>query len=268
MAMMCKSVKADELDNYKNGKWVGEFKYDGSRVVYEYGKFWTTDRMSFGKSRDVTYKFPELAHTKINAKLDGEIVAETGRFEDTGSRIHLQDKVFIRISAKKNPVIYHIFDIIEVNGEDVTHLPLLDRKQLLKSIKFDNERFQLVEWTENIQQLWDKVVKEKKEGIVLKSKDGGYVNRRSFDWLKCKNFKEDIVLVERYEEMPNNKGITLYMDNNQRLACLGGQSVDVRSAIEEQGQIRVEIQYLTKDNKANGKEGEMVYRFPSFKRVI
>ena len=257
------------LDKYiKTKHYYGEAKKDGVRIQYDKGKFWTCDRFSFKKSRDVTWKFPELKHTPIKAVLDGELMSESEKFEDIGSRIHLQDKLLIRISAKKNPVIYHIFDITEVNGEDVTHLPLMQRKELLKSIEFDNPRFKLVEWTEDIQKLWDKVVKDKKEGIILKSKDGSYVNRRSWEWLKVKNWQEEIVLVEKYDEMPNNKGISAYMDNGQRLAILGGQSVDIKNMIDEQGQIRVEIQYLTKDKKANGKEGEMRYRFPSFRKVV
>ena len=264
--MMCKSVKESELDTFTNGDWVAERKFDGSRIVYKYGKFFTQDRFSFRDSRDVTYKFPDLTHTKINAVLDGEIFAESGKFEDTGSRIQLEDKLGIRISSKKNPVIYHIFDIMEITGESVEHLPLSQRKELLKSIKFDNPRFQLVEFTTDIHSAWNKVKEDKAEGIILKRLDGRYEWRRSNDWVKCKNWKEEEVLCESYEENP--KGIRLTMSNGQGLQCAGGQSHAVKDLIDRNGSVRVEIQYLTKDEKAGGKEGEYVYRFPSFRQVV
>lgn len=267
MAMMCQSIIEADLDKYCDGNWIAEAKLDGSRIHYANGKIFTTDRFSFQPSRDVTWKFPELEHAKINAVLDGEMLAESGNFEDTGSRIHLQDKLLIRISSKKNPVIFWIFDIREIAGENVEHLPLYKRKELLKAISFDNPRFELVDYTKDIKNLWESVKAEQKEGIVLKRWDSPYENRRSYSWLKCKNWHEEIVLASKYEEMPNDKGITVYMDNDQRLAVLGSQSMNVRRAIDEQGTVKINIQYLTKAPSADGK-GKIVYRFPSFRTLV
>lgn len=264
--MMCKSIKEEELDNYCNGQWLAEPKKDGSRIVYRNGKFFTQNRASKRDSRDVTHKFPELNHEPMNVVLDGEIVAESGSFEDTGSRIHLEDSLGIRISAKKNPVIYWVFDIIEIEGESVEHYPLLKRKELLKTIDFENPRFEILPYTTEIKELWERIKKEKKEGIILKKIDSTYnFTKRSNDWLKCKYWKEDVVIVKEYEENP--KGIRLTMDNGQGLQCAGYHAPPVKKEIDERGQARIEIQYLTVGKKADD-SGDKVYRFPSFKRMI
>ena len=269
MGMMCQSIRPEEMDKYKGDGWVAEPKFDGSRIIYRYGKFFTQDRATFKDSRDVSYKFPELKmDMNIPAVLDGEIVADSGRFEDTGSRIHLQDKLLIRISAKRNPCSYQIFDILEVNGESVSHLPLKQRKDLLKSLDLsENDRYKLVSHTKDIDKLWKEIQANNAEGIVLKRLDAPYEpSRRSWGWIKCKNWKEDIVVCEKYDENP--KGIALYMENGQRLQCAGHQHHEVKQAIDELGSARVEIQYLTKDKKVGGKDDEYVYRFPSFRRLV
>lgn len=261
---MCQSVNETDLDKYK-AEWIAEPKFDGSRCLYINGKFHTIERFSSTPSRDISYKLPEMVHSKQQIVLDGELMAETGKFEDTGSRIHLEDKLGIRIASKKFPVIFWIFDILEIRGNDVRSLPLMQRKELLKSLKFDNERFKIVEWTEDIAGIWERTKEWEKEGIVLKNKNSTYEGKRSWSWLKCKFWKEDVVIVDKYEENP--KGLRLEMENGQGLQCAGGQSVEVKQLIDRDGQIKVEIQYLTKDQKAGGKPDEFVYRFPSFKRV-
>lgn len=265
MGMMCKSIKEEELGHFTKD-YIAERKYDGSRIIYRNGRFFTQDRFSLKDSRDVTFKFPELKHNPINAVLDGEIVAESGSFEDTGSRIHLKDKLAIKISATHNPVVYWIFDIIEIDGESVKHLPLYQRKELLKTIEFDNPRFELVEATEDVNGLWEKVKAENGEGIILKHRTSAYENRRSNSWLKCKYWKEDVVLIDGYTENP--KGIRLEIaGSGQGIQCAGGQSIPVREALDERGKIRIEIQYLSYDKSADGKDRK-VYRFPSFKRMV
>lgn len=266
---MCQKIRENELGNYKGENWIGEPKYDGSRIIYRYGEFFTQNRDTFKDSRDVSYKFPELKlDMNIPAVLDGEIVADSGSFEDTGSRIHLEDKLKIKISAKRNSCSYYIFDILEVNGTDVTHLSLEKRKELLKSLDLsENERYKLVEWTKDIDKLWQEIKDRKGEGIVLKDINSSYDKaRRSWSWIKCKNWKEDIVICKSYDENP--KGIALYMDNGQRLQCAGSQHYEVKQAIDELGSVRIEIQYLTKDKKVGGTDGEYVYRFPSFRGMV
>jgi DNA ligase-1 len=278
MGMMCQSVKNDEIDKYqKLGNWIGEPKYDGGRVIYRYGKMFSQDRFSFRDAHEVTYKYPELKlATPINAVLDCEVLSLDETFDSTASRLQLKDGTLIRIASKINPVNLWVFDILEVGGKDVTSLPLMKRKELLQSIKLEKhcalhnkecQHIRLVPYTDNLQDLWTKIVADKKEGIVIKSRDAPYeTSRRSWYWVKIKNWKEDVVLVKSYEE--NNKGLALLMDNGQHCQCAGDQSVAVKQAIDDKGQIRVEIQYLTRDKKAGGKEGEYRYRFPSFRHMV
>lgn len=261
MGMMCYSIKSEELPHYADKGYIAENKFDGLRMVYRYGKFFTQDRKTFNDSRDVSFKFPELKTAKpINAVLDGEILCSDGKFESTGGRIHLKDELLIKINSKKNPVEFHIFDIIEINGKSCGELPLFQRKELLKSLVLENPNYKIVEFSEDIGKMWQDIVNNKGEGIVLKNKNSSYVNKRSHDWIKCKNFKEAIVTCESYDENP--KGIAVMMSNGQRLQIAGSQSTEVKDRLDSEGSVKVEIQYLTLDSKTN------LYRFPSYRGLV
>lgn len=226
-----------------------ENKYDGVRAYIEDGKLY--DR----RSVDITKKFPEFEGLeKLKGTFDGEIIAQNGQFNDVSGRMHMKDKFQISLIAKKNPAKLIVFDMPSVRGN------LEQRRDILCSVVLPQwatvaEQYEATE--ENFTKLWNKVIADTAEGLVLKYKDSEYeFGKRSNAWLKCKAFKETIALFTKYEVTP--RGLTIETPDGRRVVVNGEQAVAVQKAIDNNGEAACEIQFLPQlDSEA--------WRFPSFR---
>lgn len=118
--------------------WVFEPKWDGIRAIAVCGE---ETRLISRNDKDITVAYPELhdIHNQVvalNAMIDGEIVAfEDGvpSFQRLQQRMHLRDQRRIEQMAKQIPVAYIVFDVLFIDGKDLTalHLLLLGRCSLL-----------------------------------------------------------------------------------------------------------------------------------------
>lgn len=117
--------------------WLYERKLDGERCLARRDGDLTT--LVSRSGQDVTGSFPEVADAVAaqpvdGLVLDGEVVAFEGHrtsFARLQQRMQVRDPE--RARASRVAVYYYIFDLIRCNGEDVTALPLRQRKQLLRS---------------------------------------------------------------------------------------------------------------------------------------
>src|SRR5438552_17420059 len=86
--------------------------------------------------RDQTAQYPELATaheyvTQVTAVLDGEIVAmedDRPSFERLQQRINLSSKAEIDRARKRLPVEVYVFDLLYLDGADMTGQPLGRRR--------------------------------------------------------------------------------------------------------------------------------------------
>jgi bifunctional non-homologous end joining protein LigD len=81
-------------------------------------------------------------------------------------------------------VAYHVFDIMWLDGRDVTSLPLDARRALLRELplRAPLQRVAPVEGAEP----WARAAREGWEGVIAKRRDSPYEHRRSPHWLKMK----------------------------------------------------------------------------------
>ena len=116
--------------------WIYERKLDGERVM-AFCKSGTVTLYSRNKKK-LNKTYPELVdalgdQSEKNFIVDGEVVAFEG---NVTSFARLQNRM--KISSAKEAresnvtVYYYIFDILHVDGYDVTGVPQLERKQILK----------------------------------------------------------------------------------------------------------------------------------------
>ena len=79
---------------------------------------------------------------------------------------------------------YHVFDILWINGESVTSLPLEERRALLKKLPLKSplHRVDLLSGDEP----WERARREGWEGVIAKRRGSPYEHRRSKHWLKMK----------------------------------------------------------------------------------
>ena len=88
---------------------------------------------------------------------------------------------------------YHVFDILWLNGQDVTTRPLEERRALLQRLPFEGpmRRVDLVDDVEP----WERARREGWEGVIAKRRGSSYEHRRSKHWLKmkCESSQEFVV---------------------------------------------------------------------------
>ncbi|CAA9224000.1 MAG: DNA_ligase_IV_Ku-like [uncultured Corynebacteriales bacterium] len=121
--------------------WAYEFKWDGVRTLVETGGvgFTLTSRLG----NDVTAAYPELAGMAGVAGpardllLDGEVVSLVdGRpsFSALQNRMHVRKSMEARRLAAVAPVTYLAFDVLRLDGADLTGLPFRRRRELLEGL--------------------------------------------------------------------------------------------------------------------------------------
>ena len=86
---------------------------------------------------------------------------------------------------------YDVFDILWLDGRDLTSLPLVERRSILRSLVAALGRSKgrsLVRVTTEVtaEKPWEKACKDGWEGIIAKRRDSKYEHRRSKQWLKMK----------------------------------------------------------------------------------
>ncbi len=164
--------------------WIFEVKWDGYRAVAEIRdgsvSLYSRNGISFDK------KYAPIAESLrkfgFDAVLDGEIVVvdDQGR-PDFQALQHYQD-------SGSGHLLYYVFDLLYFRGHDLTNLPLVRRKGLLKKVLPSTPKIRFSDhvWKEGV--LFYAVAKEKGlEGIVAKHSQSVYeTGRRSRQWLKIK----------------------------------------------------------------------------------
>jgi bifunctional non-homologous end joining protein LigD len=81
-------------------------------------------------------------------------------------------------------VAYHVFDVVWLEGRDVTRLPLEARRDLLARLPLSPPLGRVAEVAG--EQPWERACREGWEGVVAKRRDSVYEQRRSPFWLKMK----------------------------------------------------------------------------------
>ncbi len=81
-------------------------------------------------------------------------------------------------------VSYHVFDIIHLDGRDVSALPLVERRALLERLPLQPPLQRVTALDD--EQPWERACREGWEGVVAKRRDSTYEQRRSPNWLKMK----------------------------------------------------------------------------------
>jgi ATP-dependent DNA ligase len=257
---LCKNGKVEDIKKYQEKRWIAELKLDGVRVNCSVklgipkivGRRGTCYNSQFPGVLDGLKDFPDCV-------LDGEIVTSDFVFNHVASVVHTQNKTMLRaLNNKYKPKLF-IFDVLEVQNEDLRKYPLEIRRKVLEFLmRYRKENVQILDFTDDIETLWLRVVANNQEGIIVKNPKGLYEETRSWNWIKIKNFKEKEIVVNSFEVNP--AGITA-SNGTHRIQISGNQCNEVRELIQTCGSATINVQYLEET-----KNGQL--RFPSFRGLV
>jgi bifunctional non-homologous end joining protein LigD len=176
--------------------WEFEVKWDGYRAIATVAGSETV--LTSRNGNDLTARFEGVAKEISKAVkspdcvLDGEVCA----LDDTGR------SSFSAMQQGKagTPLVYYAFDVLEVDGEPLVDLPLVDRRKRLESLlDRRNRTVRLSESFDDGNALFSAATEQRLEGIVAKRLDSKYaVGRRTRDWLKVKTHGEQEFVIAGY----------------------------------------------------------------------
>jgi bifunctional non-homologous end joining protein LigD len=171
--------------------WQLERKLDGERCVAR--KDGERVRLQSRTGKDLTGTYPEvtaaIAEQRASGMLiDGEVVAFDGEQTSFG---RLQQRLGVAGPAPQliaeYPVVYCVFDMLELDGEDLTGRPLRERRERLVAAIRPSAALQLTEaWSGDSQRRFDAACRAGWEGLMAKRVEAPYARGRSKDWLKLK----------------------------------------------------------------------------------
>lgn len=179
---------------FTDPEWIFEVKWDGTRALcfYDDGRFKLQNRRLY----DTTYRYPDIriAAKAKRAIFDGEVVIMwEGKpsFEMLQGREHLASEEDIARIAKKLPATYVAFDILYLDGQDLTAKPLMERKKILADVFEATESAVVTDYVEGEGEAFYRVCRERGlEGIIAKRKDSRYlIGKRASVWKKIKALK-------------------------------------------------------------------------------
>jgi DNA ligase D-like protein (predicted ligase) len=189
------------------GGWIYEPKLDGVRVLV----FASQGRVRlFSRNRKpLDAAYPELVEAlsvavRGDAVLDGEVVAidpkrGVSSFALLQQRMQLRDAV--RAARSGVPVTLYLFDILHYEGFDLTGLPLVDRKSVLRDVVWYDDPIRFTPFrTSGSARMYRDACARGAEGIIAKRADSRYVGTRSPEWLKIKCVLQQEFVVGGYTE--------------------------------------------------------------------
>jgi bifunctional non-homologous end joining protein LigD len=172
--------------------WVFESKWDGFRLIARIEKGGVTLYSRSGLIVSDRYKpiAKALEKVKQDAVIDGELVALDAHGV---SRFQLLQNA-LRTSANLH---YCVFDIMSLVGDDLRGLPLVERKERLRSILPKSPLLTYSEhWPEHGKRLFKEAQRLGLEGIMAKRAQSRYLSgARSKDWLKIKTGRRQEVVI-------------------------------------------------------------------------
>jgi ATP-dependent DNA ligase len=252
------SIDFEEAEKLEK-EWVFEIKYDGVRQLFINGKLFS----EFGVDNTQEFKHIRDEFKGIDAVLDGEVYLESG------SSIEVKKK------ENWNRVKYVVFDILKLGDTNLMKLPLIERRKILFNLfnaRLRNSKFvELSKGFFDFKEAWNYVLMNNLEGLVAKNLYSPYesdVNdlfkvKRSWSWLKIKNWKEGKERIVGFEKSGTNSKFSkgaFILESGTRISALSLNIVKEYENLKQFGNVVAEFYYLkkTKDGK---------YFHPKLKRL-
>ncbi len=187
---------AQLVDTVPEGNgWFHEMKYDGYRLLVAVGG--GTARAFTRSGLDWSERFAPLLEAAAKLKVDSALIDGEAVVLDADGRSNFQS-LQNALKASPDAIDYFAFDLLELDGEDLTGLPLRERKaRLAKILPKAGKRIRFSDHIEGGgEKLLNSFCAAGLEGVISKKADAKYVGSRAGSWLKTKCIKrQEFVIV-------------------------------------------------------------------------
>ena len=182
---------ASKTDRVPTGaQWLHEVKWDGVRVLVDVHDGVT--RMTSRNDNNVTAAWPDLSAPPLGDRdllVDGEVIALNDRgvpdFRVLQHRMHLRNTKEVARLVTSVPATLMVFDLLRLDGEDLTGRPLEERRALLEELPLADSKWQVPAAYDDGGMLFEATLQQGLEGVVSKRRTSRYrFDQRSDDWRK------------------------------------------------------------------------------------
>jgi len=218
--------------------WLHEQKFDGYRIVatLDHGGVELLSR----NFNDWTDRFPSVAEAvaRLRAKravLDGEVAVV---MPDGRTSFQALQNAFGRRDAT---IVYFVFDLLELDGEDVAKLPLEQRKEKLLEL-LGTKQDGVVRYSDHVighgRTFFELACKQGLEGIVSKRRDKPYTPGRGPGWLKTKCLLRQELVIGGFTDPEGGRThvgallVGYYEDGTLRYAGKVGTGFTMKTLVE------------------------------------
>lgn len=182
-------------DYFSDPDWVYEPKLDGIRcLTFKKG---SEVRLMSRNQLDRTSSFPKIAAAIAGQNGDFIVDGEVAAFKDGRTSFSLLQQS-MRATV---PIVYFVFDVIHLDGRDLTRVDLLTRKRVLKkALRWRRP----LSYVSHIEEEGEAYLREACsngwEGLIAKRAAAPYTKGRSRDWLKFKCSNEQELVIGGYTD--------------------------------------------------------------------
>jgi len=197
---LCQRIGTAEEIIEKLGECAVEPKYDGTRLQIHLGKEET--RIFTRNLENVTLMFPDIVKALKSEIKKGEMIFDgegvgfdpkKSRFLPFQETIRRKRKYDIASTAKEIPLKYFVFDLLYLNGKDLTKISFRQRRKLLEEVICKKGETivlspQIITKDSNVLRKYhEQQIGKGLEGVVVKKIESNYEpGRRGFTWVKLK----------------------------------------------------------------------------------
>ncbi len=188
---------------FNDPEWLFEIKWDGYRAIAEINKkeilLYSRNNISF------VSKYPLIAEAlkkiKHDAIFDGEIVALDENNKPNFQLLQNYEK------DSSLPLLYYVFDCLNIDGKDIKDIPLIQRKKLLKKIILPKS---IIKYCDHVMEkgkdFFSAIIQNDLEGMMAKKKDSLYSpGVRTNQWLKIKHHHVQEAVIAGFTEPRNSR---------------------------------------------------------------
>jgi bifunctional non-homologous end joining protein LigD len=182
---------------FDSDDWLFEIKWDGYRAIAcwdgKVEQLYSRNGNKFTAYKTINESLRELKHSVV---IDGEIVALDQQGKANFGWLQNYSK------RPQGQLVYYVFDILWCDGHDLTDLPLIERKQILKKILPESSAIRYSDHIVKTGKAFFLIASSKElEGIMAKNSSSRYLpGLRSRQWLKVKTHQRQEAVIGGYTE--------------------------------------------------------------------